>query len=58
MILPKSILKFFSLWQGVRDGSLILSDAIASLPRRDMRIAKIKARQAKKAGKPVDTQRY
>ena len=55
MLLPKSRLKFFSLWQRVRDGSLNLSQAIVSLPRRDMRIVEIKARQAEKAGKSVDT---
>jgi hypothetical protein len=60
MLFPKSRLKLFSLWQRVRDGSLNLSDAIASLPKRDMRIAAMEAKlkQAEKAGKPVDTQKY
>jgi hypothetical protein len=60
MIFPKSRLKLFSLWQRVRDGSLNLNDAIASLPKRDMRVAAMKAklRQAEKAARPVDTQKY
>jgi hypothetical protein len=57
MLLPRSKIKFFSLWQRVRDGSLSVSDAIASLPRQDMRIAEIKARQAEIAGNVSDTGR-
>ena len=55
MLLPRSKIKFFSLWQRVRDGSLSLNDAIASLPQQDMRIAEMKARQAEMAGNVSDT---
>lgn len=57
MLLPRSKIKFFSLWRRVRDGSLSVSDAIASLPRQDMRIAEMKARQAEIAGSASDTVR-
>jgi len=45
MCLPRSKIKFFALWQSVRDGSISFSDAIASLPRQDLRIAETKARE-------------
>jgi tetratricopeptide repeat protein len=45
MYLPRSKIKFFALWHSVRDGSISLSDAIASLPGQDLRIAEMKARQ-------------
>jgi len=55
MFLPRSKIKFFSLWQSVGDGSLSVSDAIASLPKQDMRIAGMKARQAEIARNASDT---
>lgn len=62
MLLRKSRLKFFSLWQKVRDGSLSTSDAIALLPRRDMYIAELKAKKEEETRRnrtmPVDTQQY
>ena len=50
MIFPKSKIKFFTLWQKIRDGLLSMGDAIALLPRKDMAIADMKAKKVK----PVD----
>jgi hypothetical protein len=44
MLQPQSRIKFFSLWRMIRDGSLGIDEAITSLPRKDMRIAKMKQR--------------
>src|ERR1700722_12652884 len=44
MLLPQSRIKFFSLWRMIRDRSLSIDEAIALLPKRDMRIAKMKQR--------------
>ncbi len=54
MLFPKSRIRFFSLWQRVRDGSLSVSDAIALLPQRDMRIAEMKAKKAETEGNGSD----
>ncbi|KAI9759762.1 MAG: hypothetical protein M1840_003090 [Geoglossum simile] len=43
MLLPRSRIKFFSLWRMIRDGSLSTSDAEAQLPQKDMLIAAKKA---------------
>ncbi|KAI9868622.1 MAG: hypothetical protein M1813_004472 [Trichoglossum hirsutum] len=47
MILPRSKVRFFSLWQEIRDGSLSTSDAVAKLPRKDMAIAEMEAKHAR-----------
>jgi hypothetical protein len=44
MLLPKSKTELFSLWRMIRDGSLSTTDAVAQLPRKDMRTAEIKAK--------------
>ena len=54
MVFPKSKIKFISLWQKIRDGSLSVSDAIASLPRRDMYMQELKAKKAEIARKAAD----
>jgi len=58
MLLPKSKIRFFSLWQRVRDGSLSDSDAIALLPKRDMCIAEMKAKRVRIAGNGSAGQQY
>jgi len=42
MRLPRSKMKFFSLWRMIRDGSLSIDEAITLLPQRDMRVAGMK----------------
>jgi hypothetical protein len=54
MLFPKSRIRFFSLWQRLRDESLSVNDAIALLPQRDMRIAEMKAKKAEIAGNSSD----
>jgi len=54
ILLPKSWIKFLSLWRGIGDGSLSVSDAIAKLPKRDMRLAELKAKHAEVARKAAD----
>jgi len=55
MLLPRSKIKFFSLWRKVKEGSLNVDDAVALLPKRDMRIVEIKARQAERARIAAET---
>ena len=57
MLLPRSKIKFFSLWRKVKEGSLNVDDAVALLPKRDMRIVEIKARQAERARIALETSR-
>jgi hypothetical protein len=47
MLLPRSKIKFFSLWRMIRDGSLSIDEAITLLPKRDMRIAEMHQRMPK-----------
>jgi hypothetical protein len=54
MLFPRSRIRFISLWHRVRDGSLSVSDAIALLPQRDMRIAEMKAKKAEIEGNGSD----
>lgn len=55
MLFPDSKLKFFSLWRRIRSGSLSVGDAVTFLPKRDMRMAELKAKHAEMAKKTANT---